>query len=156
MASWAIFLDRPSDLGYSDEGYRLPEMDIHWHELPSDHSLAGREKTGQGRLIKNAAIGLPAASREKQDSIDARVAKLIELRAIDPAAHRLVWHDLENERKAPYCAVKLKRRGIGIELNPRYALDGARFCEMAESEVAAPSLFEFLEHTAEETVGASA
>ena len=49
MASWAIFLQKPSDLGYSDEGYTLPEMEIHWHELPSDYTECGEEVNGQGR-----------------------------------------------------------------------------------------------------------
>jgi hypothetical protein len=33
VSSWAIFLQRPSDLGYSDEGYDLPELEVHWHEM---------------------------------------------------------------------------------------------------------------------------
>lgn len=99
-ASWAIFLQRPSDLGYSDEGYLLPEMEIHWHELPSDHANAGWETSGQGRLVKNAAIGVVHAAREKRDSLQARIQKLLELRALDTTAHRLIWHDLEAERRA--------------------------------------------------------
>lgn len=108
-ASWAIFLQRPSDLGYSDDGYELPELDIHWHEIPSDHSQAGVDPSGQTRLLKGAAIGVTQASREKRDSLPARMSKLMELRAIDPGAHRIIWHDLESERAAiekaiPTCA----------------------------------------------------
>ncbi|MDG9930344.1 MULTISPECIES: hypothetical protein [unclassified Pseudomonas] len=61
VASWALFIQKPSDLGFSDEGYTLPELDLHWHELPSDHSQAGTEKDGQGRLFSNAAIGVQDA-----------------------------------------------------------------------------------------------
>lgn len=99
-ASWAIFLQRPSDLGYSDEGYDLPSIEIHWHEIPSDHSAAGYEVSGQGKLLKSAAIGVVDASREKRDSLPGRIDKLMELRALDPGAHRLIWHDLEAERRA--------------------------------------------------------
>lgn len=100
VASWGLFVERPSDLGFSDEGYELPELEVHWHELPSDHSTAGAEKSGQLRLLKNAAASLPAAAREKRESMAARVGKLMELRALDPEAHRLIWHDLEAERHA--------------------------------------------------------
>ncbi|WP_129138824.1 DNA methyltransferase [Modicisalibacter coralii] len=100
VASWALFVQRPSDLGFSDEGYELPELDIRWHEIPSDHSEAGSEKDGQGRLFANAAIGVVDAAREKRHSLEARVAKLMDLRAEDPGAHRLIWHDLEAERHA--------------------------------------------------------
>jgi hypothetical protein len=48
VASWALFVQKPSDLGFSDEGYALPALDVRWHELPSDHSTAGAEKDGQG------------------------------------------------------------------------------------------------------------
>jgi DNA modification methylase len=99
-ASWAIFLQWPSDLGYSDEGYALPGIDIYWHEIPSDHSDAGYETSGQGRLVKNAAIGVVDAAREKRDSLPGRIAKMLELRALDPGAHRIIWHDLEAERHA--------------------------------------------------------
>jgi len=112
VASWALFLYRPSDLGddFSDEGYILPDLDIRWHEVPSDHSNAEAEETGQmdaqgralkqGVLLKNAALGVKQASAEKRDSIPARIAKLSDIRRELPEAHRLIWHDLNDERDA--------------------------------------------------------
>ncbi len=99
-ASWAIFLQRPSDLGYSDDGYALPDIEVHWHEVSSDHSTASEEAWGQKRLLKHVAIGVTDAAREKRESLPSRVAKMMELRALDPAAHRVIWHDLEAERDA--------------------------------------------------------
>jgi DNA modification methylase len=100
VASWALFIQAPSDLGYSDEGYVQPDLDVHWHEVPTDHKGAGAEKDGQARMFRNAAIGVVDASREKRDSLGARIGKMMELRAMDPGAHRVVWHDLEAERAA--------------------------------------------------------
>lgn len=100
MASWALFVQRPSDLGFSDEGYELPPIDVRWHEVEADHSHAGHEAYGQARMFKAEAIGVVEAAREKRDSLDARLAKLMELRAEDPGAHRILWHDLEDERRA--------------------------------------------------------
>ena len=105
VASWAIFLVTPSDLGFDDSGYVLPPVEIHWHEVPSDHSAAGQDRDGQRRMFRNAAIGVSDAAREKRSSMDARMAKLMELRAIDPAAHRVLWHDLEDERRAIEAAI---------------------------------------------------
>jgi hypothetical protein len=112
VASWGLFVTKPSDLTSNpadDEGYILPELDLRWHELPSDHSTAGCEKSGQGRLFKSTAHGLQDTAREKRESLPARIAKLLELRQEDPAAHRVIWHDLEAERYAiekaiPTCA----------------------------------------------------
>ncbi len=100
VASWALFVQKPSDLGFSDEGYELPELDLRWHELPSDHSAAGAEKDGQEKMFRDQARGLSAAARERRVSLPARIEKMLELRAEDPKAHRIIWHDLESERKA--------------------------------------------------------
>lgn len=105
VSGWALFLQKPSDLGYSDEGYEIPEPEIHWHELPSDHANAGAETDGQERLFRDTALGLSAAAREKRDSLPARIAKLLELRALDPGEHRVIWHDLESEREAIEAAI---------------------------------------------------
>jgi DNA modification methylase len=99
VASWALFVQRPSDLGFSDDGYELPPLDVRWHELPSDHSTAGAEKDGQGRMFRSAAIGVQDAAREKRDSLDYRIARMMMIRAED-AGHRIIWHDLEDERRA--------------------------------------------------------
>ncbi|MDB5358881.1 MAG: hypothetical protein JWO51_178 [Rhodospirillales bacterium] len=100
VASWGLFVQKPSDLGYSDAGYDLPPLEIHWHEIAADHSNAGAERDGQGRLFKNAALSLIDASREKRDSLPGRIGKLLEIRAEAPDAHRIIWHDLERERVA--------------------------------------------------------
>ncbi len=100
VASWAIFLQKPSDLGYSDEGYTMPELDVRWHEVPSDFTDVAPERDGQGRMFRSVAIGVMDASREKRESLPGRVAKMLEIRAEDPDAHRLIWHDLDSERDA--------------------------------------------------------
>ena len=104
-ASWSIFLTTPSDLGHDDTGYALPDVEIHWHEVASDHRQAGQDRDGQGRIFRNAAIGVSDAAAEKRSSMDARIDKMLELRALDPGAHRLLWHDLEDERRAIEAAV---------------------------------------------------
>jgi DNA modification methylase len=100
VASWALFVQKPSDLGFSDDGYELPALDVRWHEIPTDHRGAGAERDGQVRMFRNAAIGVQDAAREKRDSLKARIDKLMEIRSEDFSAHRVIWHDLEDERRA--------------------------------------------------------
>lgn len=100
VTTWALCIQYPSDLGYDDTGYRLPEMDVRYHRLKVDNSSAGFDKFGQGKLIRDAALSLKDAAREKRESIDARVAKAKEIVDSDPDAHFILWHDLEDERKA--------------------------------------------------------
>lgn len=105
VASWALFLQRPSDLGYSDEGYDLPPMTVHYVEVPVDHAGAGVERDGQAKLFRDAALGLQDAAREKRDTLPARVAATAQILAQHPDSHWLIWHDLEAERHALQAAI---------------------------------------------------
>lgn len=105
VSTWAVFLQRPSDLGFSDDGYELPELEVRWHEVPSDMTVPDADSRGQLQLIKNAAAGVQQAAREKRDSLSARIAKLKELREAEPENHFILWHDLEDERRAIEAAI---------------------------------------------------
>lgn len=98
--SWAVFLQRPSDLGFSDEGYQLPELEVRWHEVKTDLAAVDAERDGQGRLFRSAALGVQEAARERRDTLQARIAKVVEIRQGEPDEHFLLWHDLEAEREA--------------------------------------------------------
>lgn len=103
VSSWALFVNKPSDITGNwtdDEGYILPELDLRWHEIASDHSKAGTDKSGQVMMFRESALGLQGAASEKRDSLGARVEKMMELRADALDAHRIIWHDLESERHA--------------------------------------------------------
>lgn len=106
VSSWALFLQQPSDLGYPDTGYQLPPLDVRWHEVPS-LGEPGDATTVDGRpmLFRDASFGVTAAAAEKRTSLPSRVAKLAELVAADPDEHMLLWHDLEDERRAIATAV---------------------------------------------------
>ena len=99
LHSWALFLQKPSDIGYSDEGYDLPPLEVRWHKLPSV-IVEANDKDGQGILIDAAAVGLTEACRVKRNSIDARVEKAREIVEASPDDHFIIWHTLEDERKA--------------------------------------------------------
>lgn len=100
LNSWAIFLQRPSDLGYSDDGYDLPDLQVHYHEVKTKILSGGFEKDGQGIMFKDAALGLKEAATEKRDSLDNRIAKMSEIISASPDDHFIIWHDLESERHA--------------------------------------------------------
>jgi hypothetical protein len=105
VSSWAVFIQKPSDLGYSDEGYDLPPMEVRYHEVPTDYSLAGEDRDGQVLMFQDPALGLSAAAAEKRESMPARVAKVAELVNASPDDHFVIWHDLEAERHAIQAAI---------------------------------------------------
>ena len=102
VKTWALVINKPSDISvtYDDAGYILPELEVRYHKLNADHESAGFDKFGQGKLIRDAAISLKDAAREKRESIDIRVAKAKEIVDSDPDANFILWHDLEAERHA--------------------------------------------------------
>jgi len=99
VSSWALFVQRPSDIGGDDTGYSLPPLNIHWHELPADHQSAGQDETGQMKLLADQAISLQETAREKRESLPQRMEKVREiLRGCDdPQA--VLWCDLNAEQK---------------------------------------------------------
>lgn len=105
LNSWAIFLQRPSDLGYSNEGYDLPPFKVIYHEVQTDLADGGIDRDGQMNLIRDMAIGVVGASREKRDTLQNRIEKMQEIIAAAPDDHFIIWHDLEDERRAIEIAI---------------------------------------------------
>jgi hypothetical protein len=64
MSHWAAFVKRPSDLGFDDAGYDLPELTIN------------EELVITGKLV---AMTLSERGQARRESIDARVAKCAEI-----------------------------------------------------------------------------
>lgn len=97
MSTWALFISLPSDLGYDDTGYKLPPLDVRFHKIADDY-FESQEKDGQIKFLRDAAVSLSDAAKEKSQSIERRVAKAKEIVDSDPEAHFILWHDLEAER----------------------------------------------------------
>ena len=101
VSSWALFVNKPSDLGFSDNGFAMPEFEIIWHRLTADHekAFAMTDDFGQQFLIKDTSAGIKQAIGEKRDSLAIRVNEAASIVASEPDEHWLVWHDLEDERR---------------------------------------------------------
>lgn len=100
LSTWALFLQKPSDLGYSDEGYDLPPLQVNYHMLQPSKTEITYEKDGQGKMLPDFAVGLAQTAKEKRESIELRVTKAKELVDASPDDHFIIWHDLEAERHA--------------------------------------------------------
>jgi DNA modification methylase len=100
VASWALFVQKPSDLGFSDEGYALPALNVVWHEIPTDHAGAGHERSGQAKMFRDASIGVQDSAAEKRRSLPDRVAKLMQLLTDEAPKQAVIWCDLNDEQQA--------------------------------------------------------
>lgn len=99
VSSWALFVGKPSDLGYDDTGYDLPPLDVRTHVI-ADNYGSETDRDGQFKIMNDAATSLTEAAREKRESIAARVDAARRIVESDPDAHFILWHDLEAERHA--------------------------------------------------------
>jgi len=111
MTTWALFLTKPSDLGYSDEGYDLPEFEVVYHMVEA----SGATVRDDDMLQTVGSAGLEEASEEKRESIQQRVAKAREILEQNPGKHFILWHDLESERHAIQRAIKRSKAVYGSQ-----------------------------------------
>jgi hypothetical protein len=101
VASWARCVSKPSDLGFSDEGYDLPALDLKRHIVEADRSLdAGAEKDGQARLFRMPDTSATSIHREKRMTTDARADVIAALVAQEPGEAWVVWCDTDYEADA--------------------------------------------------------
>lgn len=100
VRSWMLIIQKPSDIGCSDEGYELPELDVRYHMVKvKDRGLIA-DRDGSLKMFRDTSKGLIEAAREKRDSLQIRVEKAIELVNAAPDDHILLWHHLDDEYKA--------------------------------------------------------
>jgi len=105
LNTWACFFQRPSDLGYSDDGYDLPPLEVLWEEVEVELLSDQVEKTGQGVLVRAGAKSAIESAREKRHTLDARIAKTRQIVVnhwMDPDEHSqiILWCDLNDEQDA--------------------------------------------------------
>lgn len=96
VSTWAVFISKPSDLGYSDEGYILPDVNIIEHCVDTDAKESYINKFGELVMFKDISKSLNDVSREKRESIVSRCdAAYSVAKECDTA---ILWHHLEAER----------------------------------------------------------
>jgi hypothetical protein len=100
VASWAVFVNKPSDLGYDDTCYAMPEMLVHWHEVEGDQGKPGAfiDSYGQPLLFEKPGGGIKHVSKQRRKTADTRIAKAVEIVEQSPDDHWIIWHYLESER----------------------------------------------------------
>jgi hypothetical protein len=90
MASWAVAIRRPSDMGYSDDGYILPGLDIVAHEV----SVPIEQ---EGQLFATDIGGVGGRAAVRRSTLIARCAEAAALVAAEPDEPWLLWCGLNDE-----------------------------------------------------------
>jgi hypothetical protein len=90
LASWAVALRKPSDLGYSDDGYDLPGLDV----VPEIVPVAVQV---EGQLFATDLGGVSGTAKVRKQTLAARCERAAELVAAEPAEPWLLWAGLNAE-----------------------------------------------------------
>lgn len=93
LSTWAVAARRPSDLGFSDDGFALPDLRIRRHLLPVDIAA---DDGGMFPIL--GGVGSRAAVRRA--TTKARAEKAAELTEAEPEQQWLHWVALNDEAKA--------------------------------------------------------
>ena len=101
VASWARCVSSPSDIGFDDDGFILPELVTHRHEVRADTSLdTGEEKDGQSRLFRIPENSATSIHREKRMTRDDRAEKIAGIINAEPNEPWVVWCETNDEADA--------------------------------------------------------
>lgn len=91
LSTWAIVLRKPSDLGFADDGYNLPGLDVTDHVVRSESTF--------GQLFPVIATTLQERRAAQRDTIDARANMVAELANASEELW-IIWCHLNDESAA--------------------------------------------------------
>ncbi|MEF2979066.1 DNA methyltransferase [Subtercola sp. YIM 133946] len=104
LNTWACFLARPSDLGFSDRGYALPDLDVQWHRLEADIASDAVDRDGQGLMFRGGAMSAVEAAREKRRTMELRLDEMMRIvrehHARPGRDQIIIWCHLNDEQSA--------------------------------------------------------
>lgn len=92
VCSWAVCISTPSDIGYPDDGFILPPLEIHNQVVGVDHSRAWAE----GKLLLDTNLSATTMWKEKKATAQDRCQRAADLVKATPGAW-IVWCDTNHE-----------------------------------------------------------
>ena len=93
MSTWALAIRRPSDMGYPDDGYDLPGLRI----IPE---MVHVPMEADDQLFATDLGGVGGRARVRRETMEARVARAVELVNAEPDEPWLIWCGLNDEADA--------------------------------------------------------
>jgi hypothetical protein len=95
VASWAVCVSAPSDLGYADDGFALSPLDVQRHVLATD-IVRDRGET----LFRLPELSATSVHREKRLTVVDRAERVATLVAAEPTEPWLIWCETNTEADA--------------------------------------------------------
>ena len=93
MASWAVAVRTPADIGGSDDGYILPPLNV-------KPSVVEHNESPEGQLFATDLGGVGGRASVRRSSLNARVERATELVTRHPDDQWIIWCGLNDEASA--------------------------------------------------------
>lgn len=92
ISTWAVMLNKPSDIGFDDAGYDLPPLNVVQEIVETPH----REN---GMLFNNIAVNATDFHKELRETYEVRLNKVVEIVNAHPNENIIIWigHDQEGK-----------------------------------------------------------
>jgi len=120
VASWAVMIRKPSDLGYEDKGFALPPITYHQHTVAAEWSA--------DYLFPVEAQSLQERNGARRDSLAARVKLAAEL--INGSSEAwIAWTNLNDESKSLAKAIPDAVEVTGADSNEHKEQSALRFVD---------------------------
>lgn len=84
IASWAIMLNKPDDIGYKMDGYCLPKLNLIENQIET-------EKRDNGQLFNETAISATNFNRELKETRSQRLEKVLSIIKEKPNESFIIW-----------------------------------------------------------------
>ena len=92
VSTWAVMLNKPSDIGYSDTGYNLPPLNV-------VQEIVETPKRDNGMLFNTTAVSATDFHKELRETYQIRLDKVVEMVNASPDENFIIWIGHDDEGK---------------------------------------------------------
>lgn len=92
VSTWAVMLNKPSDIGFSDDGYNLPKLNIL-------EEMVVTPRRDNGLLFNDVAVSATDYHKELRNTYDIRLKRVADIVNSHPDENYIVWIGHDDEGK---------------------------------------------------------
>ena len=92
VSTWAVMLNKPSDIGYDDEGYDLPPLNV-------VQGIVETPKRDNGMLFNTTAVSATEYHKELRETYQIRLDRVAEMVNARPTENFIIWIGHDDEGK---------------------------------------------------------
>ena len=92
VSTWAVMLNKPSDIGYSDEGYNLPPLNV-------VQEIVQTPKRDNGMLFNTTAVSATDFHKELRETYQIRLDRVADMVKAKPDENFIIWIGHDDEGK---------------------------------------------------------